>query len=120
MTFPVVANCVEERSPTRPNAASFDRIADTDALVAACDEPQQGRSRRRRGRGPRLHDGRRQPELIAGLNDDPNGMTVMVGIGGILAEAIRDVSFRLAPITEVDAAEMLDDLANARVRRIPR
>ena len=59
-------------------------------------------------------DGNR--ELIAGLNDDPQfGMTVMVGIGGILAEAIRDVSFRLAPITEVDAAEMLDDLATQRL-----
>ena len=50
-------------------------------------------------------------ELIAGLHADPQfGMTVMVGIGGILAEAIRDVSFRLAPITELDAAEMIADL----------
>ncbi len=54
-------------------------------------------------------DGNR--ELIAGLHADPQfGMTVMVGVGGILAEAIRDVSFRLAPITELDAAEMIADL----------
>ena len=59
-------------------------------------------------------DGNR--ELIAGLNDDPQfGMTVMVGVGGILAEAIRDVSFRLVPIGEVDAAEMLDDLTTQRL-----
>lgn len=50
-------------------------------------------------------------ELIAGLQADPQfGMTVMIGVGGILAEAIRDVSFRLAPITDVDAAEMITDL----------
>ncbi len=50
-------------------------------------------------------------ELIAGLNDDPQfGMTIMVGVGGILAEAIRDVSFRLVPISEADAVEMVDDL----------
>lgn len=50
-------------------------------------------------------------ELIAGLHRDPQfGMTVMLGVGGILAEAVQDVTFRLVPITEVDAEEMLDDL----------
>ncbi|HEX2577147.1 MAG TPA: acetate--CoA ligase family protein [Aquihabitans sp.] len=51
-------------------------------------------------------------ELIAGLSTDPQfGTTVVVGIGGILAEAIADVSVRPVPITEVDAAEMIDGLA---------
>lgn len=51
-------------------------------------------------------------ELIAGLHDDPQfGMTVMLGVGGVLAEAVADVSFRLAPITPVDAEEMIDDLS---------
>ena len=51
-------------------------------------------------------------ELIAGLHDDPQfGMTVMLGVGGVLAEAVADVSFRLVPITRVDAEEMIDDLA---------
>ena len=55
-------------------------------------------------------------ELIAGLNNDPQfGLTIMLGIGGILAEAIRDVTFRLVPITEIDAAEMIDDLATQRL-----
>jgi len=51
-------------------------------------------------------------ELIAGLNRDPQfGMTVMVGVGGILAEAVDDVSVRLVPIDRHDAAQMLDDLS---------
>ena len=51
-------------------------------------------------------------ELIAGLHLDPQfGMSVMLGIGGILAEAVADVAFRLVPITRLDAAEMIDDLA---------
>jgi len=51
-------------------------------------------------------------ELIAGLHLDPQfGMTVMLGVGGILAEAVADVTFRLAPITEADAADMIDSLA---------
>jgi acetyl-CoA synthetase (ADP-forming) len=51
-------------------------------------------------------------ELIAGLHrDEQFGMTVMLGVGGILAEAVADVSFRLVPISRLDAAEMIDDLA---------
>ena len=50
-------------------------------------------------------------ELIAGLHRDPQfGMTVMLGVGGVLAEAIADVTFRLAPIERVDADEMIDEL----------
>ncbi len=51
-------------------------------------------------------------ELIAGLHhDDQFGRTVMLGVGGILAEALADVAFRLVPISRLDAAEMIDDLA---------
>ncbi len=57
-------------------------------------------------------------ELIVGLNDDPQfGMTIMVGVGGVLAEAIRDVSFRLVPISEADAVEMVDDLTTQSLLR---
>ena len=51
-------------------------------------------------------------ELIAGLHHDEQfGMTVMLGVGGILAEAVADVTFRLVPITRQDASEMIEDLA---------
>jgi acetyl-CoA synthetase (ADP-forming) len=36
----------------------------------------------------------------------------MLGIGGILAEAVADVAFRLAPLAAVDADDLIDDLAN--------
>jgi acetyl-CoA synthetase (ADP-forming) len=50
-------------------------------------------------------------ELIAGLHrDEQFGMTVMLGVGGVLTEALGDVSFRLVPITRIDALEMIDDL----------
>ncbi len=55
-------------------------------------------------------------ELIAGLHHDEQfGMTVMLGVGGILAEAVADVAFRLVPITRLDAEEMIDDLATQRL-----
>ncbi|MEJ2100538.1 MAG: acetate--CoA ligase family protein [Desulfobacterales bacterium] len=50
-------------------------------------------------------------ELVAGLfRDSQFGPVVMFGIGGVFTEAFADVSFRLAPITENDAAEMLSEI----------
>jgi acetate---CoA ligase (ADP-forming) subunit beta len=52
-------------------------------------------------------------ELIAGfVRDDVFGPCVMLGIGGIFAEALGDVAFRLAPLTPVDADELIDELSN--------
>jgi acetyl-CoA synthetase (ADP-forming) len=50
-------------------------------------------------------------ELIAGLHRDPQfGMTVMMGLGGVLAEAVADVALRLVPLTRRDALDLIDDL----------
>src|SRR5437764_2047739 len=55
-------------------------------------------------------------ELIAGLvRDSQFGPCVMLGVGGILAEAVADVVFRLVPITKIDAEEMIDDLKTQRL-----
>lgn len=55
-------------------------------------------------------------ELIVGLVRDPQfGPTVMLGVGGILAEAVADVVFRPAPLDAVTADEMIDDLATQRL-----
>jgi acyl-CoA synthetase (NDP forming) len=37
------------------------------------------------------------------------------GVGGILVELVRDVAYRLPPVSDVDAGEMLDRLRAARV-----
>jgi hypothetical protein len=50
-------------------------------------------------------------EFIMGLINDPTfGLSIMVGMGGIYTEVYKDVTFRLVPIMERDAEEMLDDL----------
>jgi acetyl-CoA synthetase (ADP-forming) len=52
-------------------------------------------------------------ELIAGfVRDDEFGPCVMVGLGGVLAEALGDVAFRLAPLEAVDADDLVDDLSS--------
>ena len=55
-------------------------------------------------------------ELIIGLLRDPQfGATVMLGVGGVLAEAIADVVFRPAPLDPTAAATMIDDLATQKL-----
>ena len=50
-------------------------------------------------------------ELIIGMTTDPQfGPALMFGIGGILVELLEDVSFRIAPITEYDAKEMITEI----------
>ena len=48
--------------------------------------------------------------IIGGLRDPVFGPVLLLGIGGTIAEAIKDVSMRLAPIYPADAAEMLAEL----------
>jgi len=53
--------------------------------------------------------------IIGGLRDSMFGPCVMAGAGGIAVEAIGDVAFRLAPLEERDALEMLGELGAARI-----
>ena len=50
-------------------------------------------------------------EFVAGLFTDPQfGPVVMFGIGGVFTEAFEDVAFRLAPCSEADVDDMLEEL----------
>jgi len=55
-------------------------------------------------------------ELIAGISRQSGfGPLLMVGLGGIYVEALRDVTFRLAPIHSLDAADMLSELRGTAI-----
>jgi acetate---CoA ligase (ADP-forming) len=57
-----------------------------------------------------------EPELIAGFSHvEGFGPMLMVGLGGIYVEALRDVQLRLAPVDHHDAVEMLRSLRSARL-----
>jgi acetyltransferase len=50
-------------------------------------------------------------EVIVGALEDPVfGATVMLGLGGIFTEVLKDVTFRIAPLERRDAAEMITEL----------
>ena len=50
-------------------------------------------------------------ELIVGVQNDPQfGPVIMVGLGGIMTEVMKDVAFRMLPISTSDAKSMLNEL----------
>ncbi len=62
----------------------------------------------------RMVGGRR--ELIAGLVRDPQfGPCVMLGLGGIFAEAVGDVAFAVAPLAKGDAEDLIGALRYSKL-----
>ncbi|MEQ9200098.1 MAG: acetate--CoA ligase family protein, partial [Rhodospirillales bacterium] len=57
-------------------------------------------------------------EAILGFRRDPQvGPIVVLGAGGVMAEIYRDVSIRLAPVTEEEAQSMIDEVRGLAVAR---
>ena len=57
-------------------------------------------------------------EIIVGATKDPQfGPTLMFGLGGIFVEVLKDVSFRIAPITRLDAQEMITEVKGYPILR---
>ncbi|HSG64920.1 MAG TPA: acetate--CoA ligase family protein, partial [Gammaproteobacteria bacterium] len=55
-------------------------------------------------------------EVIVGAVTDPSfGKLVAFGLGGILVEVLKDITFRLAPATKSDALAMLDGIKAAEI-----
>jgi acetyltransferase len=55
-------------------------------------------------------------EVILGSVNDPTfGPTMMFGLGGIFVEVLKDVTFRVSPVTEDQAANMLGEIRGAPI-----
>lgn len=48
--------------------------------------------------------------IIGAIKDDQFGPTVMFGLGGIFVEILKDVAFRIAPVTEQEAELMITEI----------
>lgn len=55
-------------------------------------------------------------EVIVGATRDPTfGPVLLFGLGGIFVEVLKDVSFRIAPVTKYDAESMLKEIRAAKI-----
>src|SRR5271170_5220518 len=58
-----------------------------------------------------------QEVIIGAVTDPAFGKLVAFGLGGILVEVLKDITFRLAPASKEDALSMLDGIAAAEILR---
>ena len=55
-------------------------------------------------------------ELIIGMTRDPQfGPMLMSGLGGIFVEVLKDISFRIVPLSGEDAGEMIREIKSYRI-----
>ena len=116
--YPVVVKADAAGLTHKTEAGAVDARPGRDAAAvrAACAE-LAGRAERfvvqeRVGPGVEL--------LLGARRDEVFGPVVVLGAGGVLAEVLRDVSVRLAPLGEGEAAAMLDEGARPRLLAGPR
>jgi acyl-CoA synthetase (NDP forming) len=112
--YPLVAKIVSPDVLHKSDVGGVLLGLDTPAAVASAVETLVARTQRI---GARL-DGillQRQVssgiEALVGVTTDPLfGPLLVCGLGGTLVEVVRDVAFRLTPVSDSDAAEMLTKL----------
>lgn len=55
--------------------------------------------------------------IIGGLRDPQFGPAVMFGMGGVFVEIFKDISFRIAPLEEYEALEMIGEVKGSAILR---
>lgn len=86
------------------SSAAAVKTAFDELMAIECEDPQKAISVQEMASKPIA-------EIIVGSISDPQfGPAIMFGIGGVLVEVMKDVSFRIAPISDYDADEMIHEI----------
>jgi len=114
--YPVVLKVVSPDIAHKSDAGGVKlNLTDRDAVGAAFDEIIANANKAVPGariNGVAVQQMARQgTEVIVGMTTDPQfGPVMMFGLGGIMVEVLKDVSFRLVPLTEKDADQMIGEI----------
>ncbi|TXT59033.1 MAG: Acetate--CoA ligase [ADP-forming] II subunit beta [Promethearchaeota archaeon] len=112
MGYPVVLKLMAEDVVHKSDVGAVKlNIKDDQDVKKAYDELMEIPSQEEKQISVQKQEDEPITELIIGMTTDPQfGPALMFGIGGILVELLEDVSFRIAPITEYDAKEMIHEI----------
>jgi len=57
-------------------------------------------------------------EVMVGMSQDPQfGPTIVFGLGGIFVEVLKDISLRVAPLSKIDAQQMVREIEGYEILR---
>lgn len=121
MGYPIVLKAVSQDivHKTEAGAVKLD-LRDEDSLrtawrdISAALESESDEAREAGVLVQRMWTGGR--ETILGMTMEPQfGPIVMFGLGGVYVEVLRDVAFRVQPVSTVDASEMIRSLRGYRI-----
>ncbi len=118
--YPVVVKAISEQIVHKTDVGAIALNITDQVLLATAMFEMENRFLRQRFEPPEqfliqkmLSGGK---EIILGGKRDPSfGPVLLLGLGGIYAEALQDISIRLAPLSRTDIEEMLDELRAARL-----
>ncbi|HMF32234.1 MAG TPA: acetate--CoA ligase family protein [Candidatus Lokiarchaeia archaeon] len=110
--YPVVMKLMAEDIVHKSDAGAVQlNLKDEDAVVAAYDKLMAIEATGDKKISVQEMASKPITEIIIGLTTDPQfGPALMVGLGGVSVEVYKDVSFRICPITQFDAEEMLHEV----------
>jgi hypothetical protein len=111
-TFPLVLKIVSPDAVHKTEFRGVRIVKDLSALNSEFNDLISiAKKHRLKIRGILVQEFIRGKEVIIGIKKDPSfGHVIMFGLGGIMVELLKDVSFRVCPISESDAGSMIDDL----------
>ena len=116
MGYPVVLKVVSPDIAHKSDVGGVKlNLADGGAVAAAFDEIMANAKKAEpnaRIKGVAVQQMAKQgTEVIVGMTTDPQfGPVMMFGLGGIMVEVLKDVSFRLVPLTDKDAGQMIGEI----------
>lgn len=116
MGFPVVLKIVSPDIAHKSDVGGVKlNLTDGDAVATAYDEIIANSKRAEPNAnilGVSVQQMAKQgTEVIVGMTTDPQfGPVMMFGLGGVMVEVLKDVAFRLVPLEEKDARQMLSDI----------
>ncbi len=116
MGYPVVLKVVSPDIAHKSDVGGVKlNLADGNAVAAAFDEIMANAKKAEpnaRIKGVAVQQMAKQgTEVIVGMTTDPQfGPVMMFGLGGIMVEVLKDVSFRLVPLTDKDAGQMIGEI----------
>lgn len=110
--YPVVLKLISEKIIHKTEFKAVSIVKNEEEMGREFDRLlESARKKRLKVDGILVQEFFKGKEVIIGLKkDDSFEHVIMVGIGGIYAELLRDVSFRVCPITMEEADDMINEL----------